>query len=382
MRIPLGSLSFTKIFKVTFLESLQDVNTIEVDNYVFERTIKELNFYVSLDNLRKIPPFTIKNTSRKFYTQYNNITERTRSVIRTLYGKQHEKLLLESYKFGSIQDEAQFCFKWLCPNSTFLTIGHSYSYCNLGNKNNSESEQQKGNCYYCFQEKNFLQENKEYRVKLKTDIVSTKTEKCRVLNKSLSCRSTNIIYVLTCKIDNKQYLGHWERNWSKDIFYINNIKKPSKKVDASSLEEINELINGYINNGEPETADQILEKLSSRDASIFYNDSTNGHNGSNLPISDHLKVLIKHLLDTPRSKIKTFIEKQQQKEKDHEKKQAKYDKLAAKPSITRTTSLDDKQIHDLKFNDLRDFFDITFVDQYSPKAFDDWKDWLQPEIEL
>ena len=33
-----------------------------------------------------------------------------------------------------------------------------------------------------------------------------------------------------------------------------------------------------------------------------------------------------------------------------------------------------------EFMDLRDFFDITFVDHYTEEAFKKWEDWLQPKI--
>jgi len=191
---------------------------------------------------------------------------------------------------------------------------------------------------------------------------------------------------MTCKIDKKQYLGHWETNWSKDVFYKEHIRKnKGKKVDKNDLEKINELINGYINDGETKTADQILIKLSSKLGNVFYNDNTKAHKpNTNLPISDHLKVLIKHLLSIKPEEIKKFIKKEQEQEEKLEEKQAKNDKLAAQLAITRTTSslLDDKKMHDLKFKDLRDFYDITFVDEYSPEALVKWHDWLQPEIEF
>ena len=182
---------------------------------------------------------------------------------------------------------------------------------------------------------------------MKTEILSTKTGKSRVLKQCINCMNPNIIYVLKCKIDNKQYLGHWSRNWSKDKYFVYCIQKPSKIVRKWDVEKINVCINGYIN-GKLETAKQIFDKLACRDGHVFYNDHNNGRKTKeNLPISKHLKVLIRYLTLTSErpTEIKAFLDKQ-----------------------------------GTQFKDLRDFFDITFVDRYTEEAFKKWKDWLQPEI--
>ena len=158
----------------------------------------------------------------------------------------------------------------------------------------------------------------------------------------------NIIYVLKCKMDNKQYLGHWNRNWSKDKYFLKtdngNIEKPNKTVAKELVENINTSINDYIN-GELETAEQIFAELAQKDGHVFYNDHINGRDTKeNLPISKHLKVLIRYLTEKiTKDDIKAFLGGTQ-------------------------------------FKDLRDFFDITFVDHYTEEAFGKWKDWLQPEI--